>query len=364
MTVNLHSSLYSFIATSLLMVGCHPSIKEPTDAKKYCLKDFKAQVEFVEPQTQLITEGIHLTGEVEANPDKIVNYTSLINGIVNNTHFSLGDRVAKGQVLAELKSAELSDMNLQSKSTAEQIKTAQRKLEAVQSMYHDGVASQKELIEAHADLNILKAEKEKVNTNLSLYNANASKGSFAIKAPSSGTVIAKSIANGTQVAAGSEVLFTVADLSEVWVMINVYATDVTSITPGMEVDIKTLSYPNEVFKGKIKTISQLLDKEDRVLKAKVVMDNKNMKLKPGMMVDVMAQKQSNHSALAIPDSALIFDDNQNFVIVYKNDCDITIRKINILLKDNDTVYIQDGLEAGEKIISKNQLLIYELLKNN
>jgi cobalt-zinc-cadmium efflux system membrane fusion protein len=337
---------------------------QKTELAIYCLdEDFKQKTSFENPVIQNVTEGIPLTGVVESNPDKVVHFVSLISGIISNTSFSLGDKVKKGQVLAELRSTELSNMQAELKNLESQIKVAENKLQAAQSMFDDGISSQRDLMEAQSALNILQSEKLKITTNLNLYSASAAKGVFQIKAPASGIITAKSISAGTQIAAEGESLFTISDLSEVWVMVNIYTSNVPHIKEGMTVDINTLSYPDEVFKGKITSISQVYDQEARVLKARVVLPNSDLKLKPGMLVDVIALKTLNTEAISIPANSVVFDDNQNFVIVYKSDCELEIRKVEILAKSNGITFIQNAIDVNEKVVSKNQLLIYEQLKN-
>lgn len=359
---NIATSL--FILAAVLMSGCKQSNNNNPADERYCLDStFLSQIEWVTPKMAPISEGIHLTGTVETNPDRVVHFASLINGIVSGVYFSLGDKVTKGQVLADLRSTELSDLQSQNQSIAAQIRVAEKKLESVQAMFGDGVSSQKELAEAQSELLVLKAERQKINANLSLYSASTERGVFRIKAPVSGIITAKSIAAGTPVAAGSESLFTVSDLSNVWVMLNVHTSNVKNITPGMDVNIKTLSYPDESFPGKVANISNVLDADAKVLKAKVVIPNANLKLKPGMPVDVTAYRHVARQALSIPVGAVVFDNNENFVVVFKDTCNLEIRPVNITYRTDQLAYLDAGADADEKIISKNHLLIYEQLKN-
>lgn len=335
-----------------------------SENKNYCVEEsFKSKIELEQPKMQLVTEGISLTGAIEPNPDKVIHFVSLVSGIISNTYFSLGDKVTKGQVLAELRSTELSELQSQSKTIVSQIKVAEKKLQSLQSMFDDGISSQKDLMEAQSELDALRAEMEKINANLNLFSASPEKGVFQIKSPTTGIVTAKSISAGTQISAEGEPLFTISDLSEVWVLVNIYATNVVNIETEMQVNIKTLSYPDEIFEGKIATISQVLDSEAKVLKARVVLQNTNLKLKPGMIVDVTALKELKTEALSIPTSAMVFDNNENYVVVHKGDCEIEMRKVEILTKSNGVTFLSGGLNENEKIISKNHLLIYEQIKN-
>ncbi len=346
---------------AMVLVGCgEEKLALPAETAKYCLdENFKGKIGLEQTVMQNVTEGIHLNGSIETNPDKVISFVSLVGGIVSKTYFSLGDKVSKGQVLAELQSTELSSLDAKLKNLEAQMEVAEMKLQSVQSMYDDRISSQQDLIKAQSKLAILESEKQKVTSNLELFSASAEKGVFQIKAPTSGIVTAKSIAAGTQITAEGEPLFTISDLREVWVMVDIYATNVQHIDAGMDVDITTLSYPDTIFTGKIAAVSQVLDSDAKVLKARVVLQNPTLKLKPGMLVDVIALKDRKTTAIAIPTHAMVFSDNRHFVVVHKNDCDMEIREVEILSKNNGITFISSGLEENENIIVKNQLLVYE-----
>lgn len=357
-------SVYLGLTLPLLYSCGNTTPEVSTQKETYCLdEDFKQKIEFETATIQPVTEGIHLTGAVETNPDKVIHFVSLVGGIISKTYFSLGDEVSKGQVLAELQSTELSSLQSELRNAQAQIQVAEKSLEAMQAMYNDEIASEKDLLQAQTELDIIKSERQKLTANLDLFSASPEKGVFQIKAPTSGIITSKSIASGSQIMAEGEPLFTISDLREVWIMVNIYATNVQHIKTGMDVNIQTLSYPDETFKGKISSISQVLDSEAKVLKARISHENTDLKLKPGMLVDVIALKERNSEAIAIPTKTMVFDDNQNFVVMYRDDCDMEIRNVEILSSNNGTTFIKSGLKENDQIISKNQLLVYEQLKN-
>ncbi|KEO74227.1 efflux RND transporter periplasmic adaptor subunit [Anditalea andensis] len=364
--LKLLAKLFCILIAVLILSSCENTGTDTASNRieKYCVSDaFLSNLDFIVPTKTRLVEEISLTGSVEPNPDKVITFISLAGGIISNTYFSLGDYVDKGQLLAELRSTELSDLYAQSKTIASQIKVADKRLASAQSMYDDEISSQKELMEVESELEILKAEQEKINANLSLYSASPDKGIFQIKAPHSGIITSKSISTGAQIAAGGDALFVISDLEEVWIMVNIYASNVQDIKSKMDISIKTLSYPDELFEGKISAISQVLDAEAKVLKARVVLPNPQLKLKPGMLVDVIAQKQGNTESLSIPISAIVFDNNRNYVVIYHDACSIEVREVEVILKNNGMAYISSGLNEDDKVISKNQLLVFEQIKN-
>lgn len=356
-----------FFALVLLLVlvsSCKKAESASTEEKmEFCLTEtMKNQTDFHEVKFQAVEQFISLNGKVEINPEKEINFVSLVEGIVVNTHFTLGQEVKKGQLLAEIRSAELSGLQAENRTLASQLTVAKRQLASVKSMHEDGIASERDLLQAQSEVDVLEAELEKTRNNLNLYSSSGSSGVFQIRAPSTGIIIQNNLASGLQITEGDS-LFVISDLTEVWVSINVYAGNLSAIQQNMEVDIKTLSYPDEVFTGNIAAMSQVFDANERVLKARVVMENKDLKLKPGMLVDVLVKKQSDQKAFAIPTNALIFDNNQNYFLVYKDDCNIVRRTADILAESDEVTYLKSGISEGELVVAKNQLILFEQFKN-
>ena len=357
--------LYVLAFLLILVSSCSQNNKQVTVVEEtgFCLNNFmKDDIIKVPVKKSPISESILLNANVESNPDKKVHFVSLVSGVVTKSYFTLGEEVKKGQLLLEMMSSELSSLNSQKISLQSQILVAQRELESVQEMHIDKIASQRDLMEAQSNLDILKAELQNANAQLNMFSASSDRGVFQVKAPTSGTIISKNIASGMQISAESDPLFTISDLSEVWIMANIYAGNIPYVKKDMSVEITAVAYPGELFSGKISAISQVFDSNERVLKARIVMDNADGKLMPGMLVDAKVEKEDGILGNAAPINALIFDDNQHFLVLYKSDCDIEVRKVTPNVQNNTHVFFENNIEEGEQIIVKNHLLIYNHLK--
>lgn len=362
--MSIYTSCILYIAAALSLAGCTGKAKEkPKEQSGYCLEAaFKKDLKLQPVASEKITAHLQLTGVVEANPEQVIHFKSLYSGVVANTFFSLGDRVTKGQVLAEISSTESSSLTAELTSLASQIKVAEAKLHSTTGMYKDGIASQREINEAQSELDVLQAEKARVESNRSLYSASNSKNVFQIKAPGTGIITAKEITTGMQITGdGDDVLFTIANLENVWVMANIYATDVSHITEGMEVEVSTVSYPGEVFTGKISVIAPVLDEASKVVKARIVLHNNHQQLKPGMLTDIKVLSKTNTEAISIPVNQVIFSNNENYVVVYKDDCHMEVRNIHIIARNNGYVFVKDGVAADEQLVAENQLLLFNRL---
>ncbi|WP_281232865.1 efflux RND transporter periplasmic adaptor subunit [Flavobacterium gelatinilyticum] len=350
----------------MLVYGCgkKEEVKKVQD-EKFCIdKDLKEKITIEPAQKRAVSESINLTGNITYNGDHVVQFNSLVEGIITKTSFSLGDYVKKGQVLAEIKSTELNSMQSESRSLQSQITVAQRQLQATKSMFEDGISSQKDLLQAQSELDVLKSSLENVRANLAMFSASNDRSVFLIKAPTEGYIVDKNISTGTQITSESNALFTISDLKEIWVLVNVYTSNLKNISENMAVDVTTPAYPGEIFKGKINMMSKIFDAEEHVLKARIVMDNRNLKLKPGMTADITIDKSiGGEELVSVPAKAAIFDNNRDYILIYKDDCTIETREINPKLKNNSWLYFDKGVNEGEKVITKNQLLIHERLKN-
>ncbi|ALU27251.1 MULTISPECIES: efflux RND transporter periplasmic adaptor subunit [Myroides] len=360
-------SILTLVLLNAVLISCNKENKtnEEVSTTQECLSEAIKNTLDVEKVTlRPIERSITLNGYIDYNQDKTVPYHSLVDGLVANTYFSLGDYVAKGQLLAEIKSTDTNEIYTELKASEAELKVATRELESVEAMYKDGIASQKELLEAQEDVKALKSKVSAAKSSMAIFNTHGESGIVKVVAPQAGYIVTKSISTGMTVNAGDEPLFTIADLSDVWIMANVYTANMRHIQPNQEVKVSTLAYPDEYFAGKVTKVSQVFDTEERVLKARISMENKEMKLKPGMSADIIIQLETNEGkSLAIPNSAIIFDNNQNYVVIYKNDCEQEVRKITPQSKNSIYTYINEGVKENEMVVTTNELLIYEQLNN-
>lgn len=346
----------------LLFYACNHKVESSTEEQKAMNPSFLKSVKTVKSTLSNQEEELVLTGKVEYNPDKVIYYTPLVSGIVERSYFSLGDKVQKGQMLLDLKSSDLSTLQSEYVNAETELKIATRDAQSVQALYEDGMLSEKDLLEAQGKLKQAEANLNKAKSDVATLGTNKGNGTFAIKSPISGYIVDKKVSAGSTISGDSDPIFTVADLSEVWVIANVYASNLQFVQEGMDIEMTTLSYPCEIFKGKISTISQVFDPEEKVLKARIVMQNKDMRLKPEMSAVIHLKNETHQRLVAIPSDALVFDDDKYFVIVEESPGRFQSKEVKLQGHNRSTSYISSGLSEGEDIVIKNQLLIYTGLK--
>ncbi|MCD8042149.1 MAG: efflux RND transporter periplasmic adaptor subunit [Tannerellaceae bacterium] len=325
-------------------------------------RSFLTQVKTVEATESAHETEMTLTGKVVSDPDKTVSYTPLVSGVVERTYFSLGDKVKKGQTLMDIRSTELSALESDLITQETELKIAQREWKTAQSMYQDGLLSERELLEAEGQVKQAEAVLAKTKADISVFGVSKGRGTFSVIAPMDGYIITKSVSAGSTVSAENEPAFTIAGLESVWIIANVYASNLSFVREGMDAFVSALSYPGEQFPGKISSLSQVFDPEDKALKARIVMDNPQLKLKPEMSVVIRLKEEYPSKKVAVPSEAVIFDNDIYFIVVAGSDDDFSFRRVTPVGHHAGTTFLANGIQAGERVVVKNQLLIYSELK--
>ena len=305
---------------------------------------------------------INLTGKVVYNDEHVVKIFPLISGVAQDIKVMLGDYVHKGQDLAVIRSSEMAGFSTDLVTAKTNLQVAQKNLEATSDMFKSGLASSRDYLTAQSGYEQAKATLSKANQVLQL-NGGFTNGSYVVKAPISGFVVEKILTNNMAIRPdNASNLFTISDLKNVWIMANVYESNIPFINNGDPVEVTTISYPDKVFKGTVDKIMNVLDPTNKVMKVRIVLSNPDYLLKPEMFANVSVITKSNGTEmLTVPSSALIFDNSQYYVLVYKSASDISIRPVQIASAAGDKTYIASGLERGEGVISTDALLIYQQL---
>lgn len=355
------------IVISLSLFACGSKKTEPKqEEKEACIisGELKKLIRMEAVKTSEAAYETELTGNVSYNQDNLYRYQSLASGFVQKVYFNLGDLVQKGQILAEIRTTELSDQKSSLNIYSATLKLAERNLKATENMHKDGLASDKELLEAQNEVNAARSDINRVRESAHIQGGNIEKGILVIRAPMTGYIVEKKITNGYQVNAGDDDLFVISDLKKIWVMANVYAAQLGKVKVGEHVEISTTAYPDRTFAGKITRLSNIFDPEEKVMKAIVEIDNPELLLKPDMMVSITVNQPLNKEVIALPVADVIFDNDEYHVLVYHSDCDVQIKKLAPFAHDRKYYYLElenGKVNKGDSIISQNQLLIFNTL---
>ena len=352
------------LAAAFALQACHHA-EEPETSKdeKFEVTDSLINSLLIDTVKQASAlSQITLTGAVAPDENKMVKIFPMVSGIAQDVHVQLGDKVERGQTLAIMRSAEMAGFTKEFISSEADVRSAKRAFESAQDLYKSGLASQKDFEEAQSDYQKAVAENKRAGTVVNINKSNSN--GYEIKAPISGYVIEKNLTDNTQVRAdNSQNLFTVADLSDVYVLVNIYESDISSVQTGDPVKITTLSYPDKVFTGKIDKLYNMLDPDNKVMKARVKIANPGNMLKPEMFANVMIKATSGEDLPVINTRALIFDNDKNYVLVVDGKAHVRIQEVAIAKRVEDRAYIRAGLKPGDRIVASRQVYLFESLKD-
>lgn len=352
-----------FALTCILVASCtgkeehadQNKTKQPTSTTIY--RTVKAEV------SNRISD-IRTTGRIISNPEATVRYTPLISGTIEQSFFNLGSAVTKGQKLLSVRSSEVNALKAEIESAQQELMITKRDLASMEALYNDGMISQKELFETRAKVKQTESLLHKNKADLAMLGKETSNGVFTITAPISGYILAKNISAGSNISPDSEPLFIVADLADVWAEASVYAAHIQSLQQGQDAIVTTSAYPGEEFKGKVTTISNVFDTEDKALKVRVALSNPKLKLKPEMTVAIHLKNNADQSVVTLPSEAIIFDNNAYWVVCKDHNNIAKVKEVTLAGTNGKFSFIQEGVNEGDEIVIKDQLLIYSALKTN
>ncbi|MFC4163706.1 efflux RND transporter periplasmic adaptor subunit [Epilithonimonas zeae] len=318
---------------------------------------------FAKVEKKFIEDEFSFYGKISADKNTYIDIFPLVGGNVLSVNVELGDYVHKGQVLATIRSTELADVQKDVSDAKTDLRVAENNLRVAKEMYEGKLNTEKDIREAQADVQRARDAVRRSNDVSTVYNVK--KGNiYSVISPINGYIVHKDINKDMELRSDrSENIFDVANTKNVWAIMNVNEADIDKINLGMKAQVSTLSYPDKVFYGKIDKIFKIIDPSTNAMQARVVLDNTQGLLIPESKATIRVSSAENETALAIPSSAVIFDDNRYFVVVYKTQADIKVKEIKILKQNAENTYITSGLSEGETIVTTNQLLIYRSLNN-
>jgi membrane fusion protein, heavy metal efflux system len=312
---------------------------------------------------------VETTGVVDFDNDQATSVLSPISGPVSRLSVSLGQKVKKGEPLATVDSPDFAAAISAYQKALATAKTNRHLADLDKDLLeHNGVA-QKEAAQAETDAANAEADRDAALQELLSLNVpeQAIKGmqrglpishaEAAIRSPVAGTVVEKLITPGQLLAAGTTPCFTVANLSRVWVMAQIFGSDLASVRLGDSAEVTSGTGSNS-FSGKVDNISALVDADTRSVPVRVVVDNPGDLLKKQMYVRVRIRSRAESSGLLIPVSAVLRDEeNLPFVYVVESDAGFARRHVTLGNRTGDQYVIPEGLAAGERIVDDGGLFI-------
>jgi membrane fusion protein, heavy metal efflux system len=318
----------------------------------------KLQIEPVEERD--VRRTLTLPAVVEADPARTVKVLPPVTGRVMELKAQLGERVTDGQELAVLDSGDLAQAFSDDEKARAQLKLAKQALDRLMILSKTSAVAVKDREQAENDYAQARSELERAQTRLRTLGISADdippSRLLTLKAPITGSVIDLQIAAGDYLNDPTAAAMTIANLDTVWVTANVPEKDSPLVTKGQSVEVRLTAFPNEVFKGNVLFVSDILDPDTRRTKVRIAFQNPDMRLKPNMFANATFLAPSRNKP-NIPTTALVLRDDVDQVFVEVEPWTFEARPIEVAFQQGDRAVIEGGLRAGERIVVKGGVLL-------
>lgn len=352
------------MAAILALAGCTPaddSSKSNTTPSNVTLTpEQRAHIRIYTVAQTKFHKTVEAAGVVDFDNDQATAVLAPISGPVSRLLVSAGDHVRQGQPLATVESPDFAAaIGAYRKATA--AASAARRLANLDRdlLAHNGVAA-REAEQAESDAVGAESDRDAALQALVALNVDpqtirevranrhVAHAVGTIRAPISGTVVEKLVTPGQLLQAGTTPCFTVADLSRVWVMSQVFGSDIASVSVG---DTARISTGERDLQGRVENIAAEVDPNTRSIAVRVVVDNPGDLLRKQMYVRVQIRARRESSGLLIPVSAILRDD-QNLPFVYLALADGSFARRHVTLGDRtgDSYDISEGLKPGDHVV--------------
>lgn len=366
---------FGYLALSLglacLAAGCGESRGDPkAEAPPAAVVEHEQDVNVVKvdnpEQFPLFTAVEHaaarqltVTGLVTPDISRTVPVISIATGRVVEIKARLGDTVKKGQLLMRVQSADIAAAFSDYRKAVADEKLASAQLERAKLLYEKGAFSLNDYQTAEDVENKAQVDVETAAEHLRVLGSSLDhpSGIVDVYAPVSGVITDQQVTNAAGVAGlGSPNPFTISDLSDVWILCDVYENDLADVHVGEEAEIRLNAYPDRVFRGRIGNVGPILDPSIRTTKVRIEVQNPGM-MKIGMFVTATFHGEKKEIHAAIPAGAVLHLHDRDWVYVPMGDK--TFRRVEVTMGEtlpNKMQEIISGVHAGQQVVSNALVL--------
>lgn len=310
---------------------------------------------------------VEATGNVAFNGDRSTQVLSPVSGPATRVIGTPGMVVHRGEPLAYVSSPDFASAVADYRKAQSAFRNAKRIADRDSALFKNDALARGELEQAQADLAAAEADVDAAVENMralgvdeaqiqSVKEGKTTSIAAIVKAPIDGTIVEKQISEGQLLQAGSTPCFTIADLSTMWVLANVFANDLPDVSVGQTADVIS-DASRAPIPGKVDYIAALADPGTKAVQVRILTPNNNHVLRRDMFVRVQIKSAAEHHGILIPVSAVLRDE-QNlpfvFVVMGKG---FGRRRITLGNRVGDRYEASTGLAAGDQVVAEGALFL-------
>lgn len=358
------TKIFLSICCLAFIVACDSPKEKIIEQETFRLSDKMLKTtKTVVATNQPLQNELNFYGKITADNNKMIEVFPVVGGSVTRVFVELGDYVKKGQVLATIRSTEIAGFEKDLDDAKNDVIVAKNNLKVTKELFEGKLSTELNLLEAKSQLDKAQSQLHRIQETYKIYNIKGD-ATFEVHSPLSGFVIEKNINQDMMLRNDkTDNIFDIAEIEDVWAIANVNESDINQVKLGIDAAVSTLSYPDKKFYGKVDKIYNIIDPETKAMKVRIKLSNKDYLLKPEMRASIKLSYLENNQMLTVPSQAIIFDKSKNFVMIFKDRNNIETRPVSVFRQVGDLTFISSGIKEGEKVITENQLLIYDALND-
>ncbi len=320
----------------------------------------KAGLRTTSPQESEVQASVAAVCEVQYNANAVARITPLAPGIVRRVLVDVGSEVEAGEVLVELHSSELASARTAFLSAAVDAELKKASFEREQGLAAKKISSEKDLQEASAahrtaELALSTARQRLLNYGLSARDIERIKEStdasatHLVRAPFAGTLVERAAVVGEAVEPGTA-LFTLADLSTMWLSLSIPAVGAQLLESGLAVEATMSGVSGLSTRGELTWVNTAIDERSRMVRARAVVPNDDLRLKAGMFGEARVLLSSSGPVLNVPADAVQHFENQSYVFVKHAEDLYGLRRVVVTRSTDNVFAVTAGLLPNEPVI--------------
>lgn len=320
-----------------------------------------------EVSERMMPRNLVAAGKVQFNEDQMARVLTPVAGQVTDLRVRVGDSVKQGDLLFSLRSREVAQLMTEYVETRRDVDLADKTLAMTKDLFDHQAASRISLQQAESEVAKSNARLARAAESLRVFGLEppGDRGAplnapIEVRSPIAGNVTERSVTAGQFIQPESGPLLTIADLSTVWVLAEVFERDIRFVRPGIRGDVTTTSYPDQKFTARVVRLHDSVDPETRTVKVRFLVNNPQQKLKPEMFASVSLFLADSEPTIAVPASAVVTEGGSSFVYVLSGPDRLERRTVELATESGDSVRVKAGLKAGERIVTRGTLLVRKI----
>ncbi len=339
----------SFAAPALLIAGCSHGASDDEESEP----QVTAEVTLTKVSRTDIQQIVALNGNVIALPNQDVKLSALVAGRISALNVAEGDRVHKGEVLAEIDSRTYADQLQQAEAALAQatanLQNAQQNLARNETLFQRGIVARKDLEDAHTQASVAAAAQTQAQAAEEAANIQMER--TQIVSPLDGVVAKRYASVGEQVdGTGAQLIVEVANINEVDLTANMPAAYLSKVHVGETIPISSDAFPGKIFAGRVTAISPSVDPSTNVGSIRIRIANSSSVLRLGMYLTAQVAVETHQNALIVPVEAIYHDESGQTQVYEVSGDTAKAADVKVGIESNGRAEILDGVKAGDTVI--------------